>query len=153
MLLSRYCEDFGLFSCSHLLHTFTFIICVYVVVRLKKVGSFIGIIIYQAPLGMPKWVWPFMYRYKMFFVQTSTLPPRMCQKLTKHRRFCKQNNQLPNKSHDELEDNSNSSRALRKRGPWEYCSPFLVWHLWETQKCRIIEVSYYWGNTKTKEIW
>jgi hypothetical protein len=38
----------------------------------------------------------------MFFVQTSTLPPRMHQKLTKHGRFCKQNNQLPTKSHVEL---------------------------------------------------
>ena len=28
-------------------------------------------------------------------------------KLTTHGRFCKQNNQLPTKSHDELEDNSN----------------------------------------------
>ena len=27
-------------------------------------------------------------------------------KLTKHGRFCKQNDQLPTKSHDELEDNS-----------------------------------------------
>jgi hypothetical protein len=34
---------------------------------------------------------------------TSTLPPRMHQKLTKHEKFCKQNNQLPTKSHDELE--------------------------------------------------
>jgi hypothetical protein len=42
----------------------------------------------------------------MFFVQTSTLPPRMHQKLTKHGRFCKQNNQLPTKTPDELEDNS-----------------------------------------------
>jgi len=31
----------------------------------------------------------------------------MHQKLTKHGRFCKQNNQLPTKSHDELEDYSN----------------------------------------------
>jgi hypothetical protein len=44
--------------------------------------------------------------YRMFFVQTSTLPPRMHQKLTKRGRFCKQNNQLPTKSHDELKDNS-----------------------------------------------
>jgi hypothetical protein len=43
----------------------------------------------------------------MFFVQTSTLPPRMHQKLTKHGKFCKQNNQLPTKSHDELKDDSN----------------------------------------------
>jgi hypothetical protein len=42
----------------------------------------------------------------MFFVQTSTLPPHMHQKLTKHGRFYKQNNQLPAKSHDELKGNS-----------------------------------------------
>ena len=42
----------------------------------------------------------------MFFVQTSKLFPRMHQKFIKHGRFCKQNNQLPTKSHDELEDNS-----------------------------------------------
>jgi hypothetical protein len=48
----------------------------------------------------------FMNRYRMFFVQTSTLPPRMHQKLTKHGRFCKQNNQIPTKSHNELKDNS-----------------------------------------------
>jgi hypothetical protein len=43
----------------------------------------------------------------MFFIQTFTLPPRMHQKLTKHEIFCKQNNQLPTKSHVELQDNSN----------------------------------------------
>ena len=43
--------------------------------------------------------------YKMLFV--STWPPNMHLKLTKHERFCKQNNQLPTKSHDELKDNSN----------------------------------------------
>jgi hypothetical protein len=42
----------------------------------------------------------------MFFVQTSTPPPRMHQKLTNHERFYKQNNQLPTKNHDELKDNS-----------------------------------------------
>jgi hypothetical protein len=48
-----------------------------------------------------------MNRYRMFFVQTSTLPPWMHHKLTKHGRFCKQNNQLPTKTHVELKDNSN----------------------------------------------
>ena len=60
-------------------------------------------------LGMPrvlKYVWPSMNRYRMFFVQTSTLPPRMHQELTKHGRFYNQNNQLPTKSHVELKDNS-----------------------------------------------
>jgi hypothetical protein len=46
-----------------------------------------------------------MTRYRMFYVQTSTLPPRMHQKLTKHGKFGQQNNQLPTKSHVELEDN------------------------------------------------
>jgi hypothetical protein len=48
-----------------------------------------------------------MNRYTMFYVQTSTLPPRMYQKLIKHGRFCRKNNQLPTKSHVELKDNSN----------------------------------------------
>ena len=45
-----------------------------------------------------------MNQYRMFFVQTSSLPPRMHQKLTKHEIFFKQNNQLPTKSHVELKD-------------------------------------------------
>jgi hypothetical protein len=51
----------------------------------------------------------------MFFVQPSTPPPRMHQKLTKHGRFCKQNNQLPTKSHDELKDNSNIADNLESK--------------------------------------
>jgi hypothetical protein len=47
-----------------------------------------------------------MNRYRMFYVQASTLPPRMHQKLTKHGRFCNQNNQLPTESLVELKDNS-----------------------------------------------
>ena len=50
-----------------------------------------------------------MNQYRMFFVQTSTQPPNMHLNLTKHGRFCKQNNQLPTKSHDELKDNSSVS--------------------------------------------
>ena len=53
-----------------------------------------------------------MNRYRMFHVQTSTLPLGMHQKLTKHERFYKQNNQLPTKSHDELEDNCNVWREV-----------------------------------------
>ena len=42
-----------------------------------------------APLGMPKWVWPSMNQYKVFFVQTSTLLPlSIHQKFTKHGRCC-----------------------------------------------------------------
>ena len=40
----------------------------------------------------------------------------MHQKLTKHGRFRKQNNQLPTKSHDELEDNSNVFDTTYIRG-------------------------------------
>jgi hypothetical protein len=52
----------------------------------------------------------------MFFVQTSTLPPRMHQKLTKHGRFCKQNNQLPTKTHVELKNNSIVPPTTRESG-------------------------------------
>jgi hypothetical protein len=53
-----------------------------------------------------KWVWPFMNRYRMVFCSNLHTTPRMHQKLTKHGRFCKQNNQLPTKNHDVLEDYS-----------------------------------------------
>ena len=49
-----------------------------------------------------------MNKHIMFFVQTSTRPPNIHQKLTKHENFCKQKNKLPTKSHDDLEHNSNS---------------------------------------------
>jgi hypothetical protein len=47
-----------------------------------------------APLGMPKWVWRSVNQFKMFFVQTSTLPPSMHKRLTKHGRCRMRNNQL-----------------------------------------------------------
>ena len=47
-----------------------------------------------------------MNQYIMFYLQTSTVPLRMHHKLTKHGRFCEQNNQLPTKTHVELTDNS-----------------------------------------------
>ena len=37
---------------------------------------------------------------------------RMHLKVTKHGRFCKQKNQLPTKTHDELKDNSNITRKF-----------------------------------------
>ena len=46
--------------------------------------------------------------------QTSTLPPRMHHKLTKHEIFCKQNNQPPTKRHVELEDTSNEPKISCK---------------------------------------
>lgn len=42
---------------------------------------------------------------KMYFGQTSTLPPSIHQKLHKHDRCCMQHNQLPSKIHVGLEDN------------------------------------------------
>jgi hypothetical protein len=36
----------------------------------------------------------------------------MHHKLTKHGKFCKQNNQLPTKTHVELKDNSNTLKHL-----------------------------------------
>ena len=60
-----------------------------------------------APLGIPKWVWPSMNWYRMFFGQTSTLPSSMHWKPTKHGLCCIQNNQLPTKIHVEFEDDSN----------------------------------------------
>jgi hypothetical protein len=44
----------------------------------------------------------------MFFIQTSTLPPHMHQKLFKNGKFYKQNNQLLTKSQVGLKDNSNN---------------------------------------------
>jgi hypothetical protein len=69
----------------------------------------------QAHFGMPrgaKMSLALHEPYRMFYVQTSTLPPRMHQKLTKHGRFCKQNNQLPTKTHVELKDDSISYYKL-----------------------------------------
>jgi hypothetical protein len=61
----------------------------------------------------------------MFYVQTSTLPPRMHQKLTKHGKFCKQNNQLPTKTHVELKDNSISNGFLTDSAFYSACED--VW--------------------------
>ena len=80
---------------------------------------------------MLKWVWPSINRYRMCFVQTSTPPPHMHQKLTKHKRFCKQNNQLPTKSHDELKDNSITMKFLKLWRPF-FPSTFTMKGLWET---------------------
>jgi hypothetical protein len=73
-----------------------------------------------------------MNRYRMSFVQTSTLPPRMHQKLPKHGRFCKQNNQLPAKSHVELKDEINVSMKLPKTRLQKELSsrnPCYIWDL------------------------
>ena len=52
----------------------------------------------------------------MFFVRTFTRLQNMHLNLTKHGRFCKQNNELPTKSHDELKDNSDSCNTRRVNG-------------------------------------
>ena len=95
--------------CLQTVHVwYVFGACVEVVWRFEQrtyIGSWRAKLI-LAPLGTPKWVWSSMNWYRMLFVQTSTLPPRMHHKHTKHGRFCKQNNELPTKSHVELEDNS-----------------------------------------------
>jgi hypothetical protein len=67
-----------------------------------------------------------MNRFRMFFVQTSALPPCMHQKLTKHGRFCKQNNQLPTKSHVQLNDNSNV--ITHCSSPIRYPKPIVAFH-------------------------
>jgi hypothetical protein len=65
-------------------------------------------IILKHLLGMPKWIRPSMNRnIRMFFVQTSTLPPSMHRKRADNGRCCMQNNQLSIKSPIEVDDNSN----------------------------------------------
>lgn len=63
----------------------------------------------SAPLDTPKWVWPSMNQYRMFFDQTITLPPNMHHKLTEHERCWMQNIWFPTKCHVESDDNSNFS--------------------------------------------
>ena len=55
---------------------------------------------------MPKWIWPSMKLYRMFFVQTSILPPNMHPKTYRIWNVSMQNNQLPIKSTVELKHNS-----------------------------------------------
>ena len=54
-----------------------------------------------------------MNQYRMFFVQTSTLPtPRMHNFFTENGTCCMQINQLPIKSPVELQDNFNNLRKF-----------------------------------------
>ena len=62
---------------------------------------------------MPKWVWPSMNWYRMFFGQTSTLPPSMHQKLSKHGRYRMKNNDLLAKGYAELDDSSITTHWFR----------------------------------------
>ena len=57
-----------------------------------------------------------MNRYRMFFVQTSTLPSSMHWKLTKLGRCCMQNHQLPTKGHVKLQNGWNT---YHKCGRWK----------------------------------
>ena len=53
---------------------------------------------------MLKWVWPHWTNIECSLFKPPHNLQHMHIKLTKHGRFCKQNNQIPTKSHDELED-------------------------------------------------
>ena len=57
-----------------------------------------------------------MNQYRMFFVQTSTLPPSMHQKISEHGKYCLQNNQLSTQRHIKLEDNSKVEKLRKKKG-------------------------------------
>ena len=59
-----------------------------------------------SPNGMPHWVWHSTHQYRMFFAQTSTQPPSMLRKLSRHGRHCMELNQFLTKSHARLEDDS-----------------------------------------------
>jgi hypothetical protein len=63
------------------------------------------------------------------FKPPHALPPRMHQKLTKHGRFCKQNNQLPTRSHVELKDNYIMSISTKSVFPF-----LMVKYLDESQR-------------------
>ena len=74
---------------------------VWIWIKSNFFGS-LGVKLILAPLGMPNWVGPSMNQNE-FFVQTSTLPPRMHLKLTECRRYCMPFNKLRTKSHFELQ--------------------------------------------------
>jgi hypothetical protein len=84
-----------------------------------------------------------MNRYRIFYLQTSTLPPRMHHKLTKHGRFCKQNNHLPTKTHVELKDNSIMSLRIESGDQCE-CSNPMPWYCTCVQASRQVLDNY--GN-------
>jgi hypothetical protein len=65
----------------------------------------------QTHFGMPRGAKMSLALHELIY-KPPHLPPRMHQKLTRHGRFCKQNNQLPTKSHDELEDKSNIEKSI-----------------------------------------
>ena len=68
-----------------------------------------------------------MNQCRMFFVQTSTLPPCMHRVLTEYGRCCMQNNSLLTKSPVELEENSTIAGALSVFRPLEHIFWSLVW--------------------------
>ena len=92
-----------------------------------------------------KWFWPSVNRYRMFFVQTSTRLPNMYQKLITHGDFCKQNNQLPTKSHDVLEDNLNILKTYLT--PELLSMVFSLWHVADQpwpEGLLIVEQTQHW---------
>ena len=100
-----------------------------------------------------------MNQYRMFFVQTSILPPRMHHKLTKHGGFCKQNNQLPTKTHVELKDNSinfQSSKSVLTFNMSCFSNSFTekdctkhVEHIGAHHKCQLLEFNMEPINVKS----
>ena len=58
-----------------------------------------------------------MNRYRMFFIETSTLTPSMHRKLTKDGKLCMQKNNLRTKTPVELKDNSQTVESYSIQNP------------------------------------
>ena len=62
-----------------------------------------------------------MNRYRMFFVQTSTVPSSMHRELAEHGKSLIQTNQLQTRSHLELEDDSTVYMDRGTEKLWASC--------------------------------
>ena len=85
---------------------------------------------------MPNWVWCAMNRFRMFFIQISTLPTSMHRILTERRRSCMQINQFLTESHVQ----------------WE--RDFMSLHLWtsgsaEPEECNGKKWALEWSSKQT----
>ena len=72
-----------------------------VVFEFEWIATYSGLLraaLILVPPCMRKWVWPLINRDRMFFVQSSTLPLSMYQKLTKYGRCCMLNKPTPDQS-------------------------------------------------------
>ena len=109
-----------------------------------------------ALLGMPKWVWPSMNRYRMFFysILHNTSKHR---KFTKHRRCCMQTNKLMTKSLFELEDISNIFKLLHVKlcAPVEACELYWTLILKWTESSRMCHLFWTqtWDSHNLVNIW